>query len=131
MKARIHAITLGVSDLERSLTFYRALGLTSPGIGGTEFPGDSVNPGGTVAMFTLDDGLILSLYPRSELAKDVGVDPANVTGSPFTIGHGIDAARTAVASLRIRRERLAPCRVTQHPGHLPGHLDELRVHPAE
>jgi uncharacterized protein len=42
-------------------------------------------------MFTLDDGLILSLYPRSELAKDAGVDAARVTGSPFTIGHFVDS----------------------------------------
>ena len=91
MNPRIHAITLGASDLERSLRFYRDLGLTSPGIRGTEFPGDSVTPGGAVAMFTLDEGLILSLYPRSELAKDAGVDPARVTGSAFSIGHFVDS----------------------------------------
>jgi predicted lactoylglutathione lyase len=99
MKARIHAITLGVSDLERALAFYRALGLSSPGIRGTEFPGDSVNPGGAVAMFTLDDGLILSLYPRSELAKDAGVDAVRVTGSPFTIGHFVDSREQVDAVL--------------------------------
>jgi predicted lactoylglutathione lyase len=99
MKARIHAITLAVSDLERSLTFYCALGLTSPGIRGTEFKGDSVNPGGAVVMFTLDDGLILSLYPRSELAKDAGVGAARVTGSPFTIGHFVDSREQVDAVL--------------------------------
>jgi catechol 2,3-dioxygenase-like lactoylglutathione lyase family enzyme len=38
MQPRIHVITLGVGDLERSLEFYRALGLHSPGVGGTQFP---------------------------------------------------------------------------------------------
>jgi catechol 2,3-dioxygenase-like lactoylglutathione lyase family enzyme len=37
MQSRIHVITLAVTDLERSLAFYRALGFETPGIGGTEY----------------------------------------------------------------------------------------------
>jgi len=38
MKPRIKVITLAVSDLERSLTFYRdGMGLPTQGIIGTEF----------------------------------------------------------------------------------------------
>src|SRR5438874_3383983 len=45
MQPRIHVITLGVDDLERALAFYReGLGLESPGIVGTEFPGDETTP---------------------------------------------------------------------------------------
>jgi catechol 2,3-dioxygenase-like lactoylglutathione lyase family enzyme len=77
LSPRVHAVTLGVDDLERALGFYRdGLGLPSEGITGTQFAGDEQNPAGAVAMFNLDDGLILSLYPRSELAKDAGVDPS-------------------------------------------------------
>ena len=81
MERRIDVLTLGVGDLERSLEFYRALGLESPGVIGTEFPGDESTPSGVAAMFELDGGLILALYPRTELAKD-----ANVTFGPPTIG---------------------------------------------
>ena len=40
MEPRIHVLTLGVSDLQRALAFYRSLGLESPGVIGTEFEGD-------------------------------------------------------------------------------------------
>lgn len=96
LNARIHAVTLGVEDLERALSFYRdGLGLASEGITGTQFAGDERNPAGAVAMFTLDDGLILSLYPRSELAKDAGVDPSYTASSGISIGHFV-ASRSEV-----------------------------------
>lgn len=92
LKARIHVITLGVSDLERALSFYRdGLGLQSEGITGTKYPGDDKTAAGAVVMFTLDDGLILSLYPRFELAKDAGVDASETAGSGFSIGHIVDS----------------------------------------
>ena len=78
MRPRIHVITLAVSDLERALRFYRdGLGLESPGVIGTEFAGDQATAAGAAAMFALDGGLILSLYPRSELAKDANKIKAN------------------------------------------------------
>ncbi|MEV4124512.1 VOC family protein [Nocardia sp. NPDC049707] len=87
MKTNIRAITLAVSDLERSLRFYRdGLGLSSPGILGTEFVRDEQHPGGSVAMFTLDNGLILSLYSRTDLAMDAGIAVARVAGSPISLG---------------------------------------------
>jgi uncharacterized protein len=91
MRSRVHAVTLGVSDLERSLAFYRAMGLESPGVVGTEFAGDDVNPAGDVVMFELDDGFILSLYPRTELAKDAGIDVVRVTGSATVLGYFADS----------------------------------------
>ena len=90
MKARIHVITLGVSDLERALGFYQGLGLSSPGIIGTEFPGDEQTPAGAAAMFSLDDGLVLAIYPRSELAKDAGVLPERLSGSGHSLGHIVE-----------------------------------------
>ncbi|WP_330230000.1 VOC family protein [Nocardia sp. NBC_00508] len=86
MRTHVNVITLGVRDLERALRFYRELGMSSPGIIGTEFVGDEENPGGSVAMFTLDNGLILSLYGRDDLAKDAGIPVARVSGSPISLG---------------------------------------------
>jgi catechol 2,3-dioxygenase-like lactoylglutathione lyase family enzyme len=88
MQPRIHVITLAVDDLERALTFYRdGLGFESPGIVGTEFVGDDANPGGAAAMFDLDGGLILSLYGRSDLAKDAGIEVGTPSSGEFSIGH--------------------------------------------
>ncbi len=88
---RVHVITLGVSDLERGLSFYRdGLGLPSRGIVGTKYLGDDDTPAGAIAMFQLDDGLVLNLYPRPDLAKDAGIDSGEVQGSPMSIGQIVD-----------------------------------------
>jgi uncharacterized protein len=85
--ARIDVITLGVDDLERALTFYReGLGLDSPGVVGTQWAGDETTPAGAVAMFQLQNGTMLSLYPRSELGKDANTDLGNSETSQFSIG---------------------------------------------
>jgi catechol 2,3-dioxygenase-like lactoylglutathione lyase family enzyme len=86
MEPRIHVITLAVSDLERALDFYRALGLESSGVIGTEFTGDDTNPSGIAAMFELEGGLMLALYPRSELAKDANVPFGPPKTGEFSIG---------------------------------------------
>jgi uncharacterized protein len=92
MEPRIHVVTLGVSDLERSLAFYRdGLGFPSSGITGTQYPESAENAAGDVVMFTLEDGLILALYPRSALAKDAGVAVESVAGSGFSIGHLVES----------------------------------------
>jgi hypothetical protein len=74
-------LTLGVADLERSLAFYRALGLESEGIIGTEFPG------GTAAMFELESGLTLALYGRDDLAADANTTFETPGRGEFSIGH--------------------------------------------
>jgi catechol 2,3-dioxygenase-like lactoylglutathione lyase family enzyme len=94
MKARINVVTLGVTDLDRALEFYRdGLGLSSAGIIGTEFAGSTDSPAGAVAMFTLDDGLILSLYPRAELAKDAAVPADRIKESGMSLGHVVDSRK--------------------------------------
>lgn len=88
MKPRIHVITLAVADLDRALTFYRdGLGFHTEGLIGTEFAGGEGSPDGTTAVFHLDGGLMLSIYPRSELAKDAGVPPTPAKPGEFSIGH--------------------------------------------
>jgi hypothetical protein len=96
MEPRIHILTLAVSDLERTLAFYRdGLGLSSPGIVGTEFKGDDSAPDGAVVMFKLDDGFTLALYPRTELAKDANVPFGAAKTGEFSIGHLV-GSRAAV-----------------------------------
>ena len=64
MKSRIKVITLGISELERSLSFYRdGLGLPTNGIIDTEFED------GVVVFFNMNEDLILALYPRTALAN--------------------------------------------------------------
>ena len=86
MKPRINIITLGVSDLEKSLTFYRdGLGLPTEGITGTEFED------GAVAFFNMNDGLILALYPKAALAKDGKVSVTPPSPAELSIGHMVNS----------------------------------------
>ncbi len=90
MEPRIDIITLAVGDLERALDFYRdGLGLESRGVIATEFVGDDVEPAGAIAMFKLRGGLILSIYPRTELAKDAKVPLGPPKTGEFSLGHAV------------------------------------------
>jgi len=87
MEARIDVITLAVADLERALRFYRdGLGLESRGVIGTEYTGDELQPAGAVATFELRGGMILALYPRTELAKDANISLGPPKSGEFSIG---------------------------------------------
>lgn len=82
MRPKIDVITLAVSDLARSLAFYRdGLGLETDGIVGTEFED------GAVVFFKLNDHLTLALYPEASLSKDAGVQRGKHNLSQFSIGH--------------------------------------------
>lgn len=62
---------IGVKDLEKSLASYPdGLGLQTDGIIATKFKGAEKHPPGAVVMFELQNGFILALHPRTELAKD-------------------------------------------------------------
>ena len=77
-----------MADLERALAFYRdGLGLESRGVVAEEFVGDDVTPAGAVVMFELRCGLVLALYPRTELAKDANVALQPSKTGEFSIGH--------------------------------------------
>jgi catechol 2,3-dioxygenase-like lactoylglutathione lyase family enzyme len=100
MQPRISIITLSVDDLERALRFYRdGLGLQSPGITGTEFAGNEKDPAGAVVMFHLAGGLILALYPRTELAKDAASSYAPGKTGEFSIGQLVDGRHEVDAVL--------------------------------
>jgi uncharacterized protein len=96
MEPHIYVVTLAVDDLNRALAFYReGLGFESPGVIGTEFPGDDAHPSGAVAMFRLHDGLILAVWPRSELAKDASIPLQPPKTGEFSIGLAV-ASRAEV-----------------------------------
>jgi len=98
----MHAITLAVADVARSAEFYCALlGIDGSGVIGTEYPATETEAGGTTAMFTLDDGLIVSVYGRDDMAKDSGVPLATAPSS--TIGHFVDSQADAEAFLERAR----------------------------
>jgi len=104
MEPRVHVITLAVADLERALAFYRdGLGLPTEGVIATEFEGDETNPAGAVAMFHLDGGLILAVYPRTELAKDARIPLEAPSSGAFSIGHLV-GSRADVDAMLTRAE---------------------------
>jgi uncharacterized protein len=118
MQPRIHVLTLAVSDLDRALEFYRdGLGLESSGVIGTEWGGDDTSPAGAIALFELQGGLILSLYPRTELAKDATVPFAPPKPGEFSIGH-IVADRAEVDTLLAQAEA-AGATITDKPHDRP------------
>jgi len=140
MKARIHVITLAVADLERALAFYRdGLGLESRGIIGTEWVGDDTNPDGAIALFNLEDGLMLSLYPRTELAKDANIPFGPPKSGEFSIGHAV--ADKAEVDALLSRAQAAGAMLTDQPHDRPwgiysgyfrdldGHLWEILWNP--
>ncbi len=86
MKPRISVLTLGVTDLEKAVAFYRdGLGLATKGIIGDEFEY------GAVAFFDLQSGIRLALWPRKSIANDTGIPLQNISSLEFTIGHNVSS----------------------------------------
>jgi uncharacterized protein len=84
MEPRITVLTIGVDDLERSLTFYRTgLGLPTQGIVGREFEH------GRVAFFDLQSGVKLAIFARDDLARDAGTPKTPRSATEFSIGHNL------------------------------------------
>ena len=86
MKPRITVITLGVDDLDRSLSFYRdGMGLATEGIIGAEFEH------GAVAFFDLQSGLKLAIWKRDDIAHDSTVPKRPPSATEFTLGHNVNS----------------------------------------
>ena len=79
MKPRISMITLGVSDLAKSVTFYEE---------GLGFPRMDSPP--EVAFFPLN-GTWLGLYGRDALAEDATVSPEGRGFESFTLAHNVES----------------------------------------
>ena len=73
MEPRVSLVTLGVSDLGRSVAFYRdGLGWPKSGAGGEE-----------VAFFKTG-GVVVALFPRASFANDAGVGVDDVEHGAFS-----------------------------------------------
>lgn len=126
MEPRIVVLTLGVTDLERSLAFYRdGLGFPTQGIIGTEYEN------GTVAFFELTNGLIFALYPRTSLGAEARVEVGDQPAHQFTIGHNV-RTREQVDAV-INQARAAGAHVLDEPHDRPwgiysGHFEDPDGH---
>lgn len=132
MNPAIFVITLGVDDLDRSLAFYRdGLGFPSKGILGAEFKGDETNPSGAVGFFELQNGIMLALYPRRDLAKDAKEPVGLSSPTEFSLGHLVQK-REEVDAL-IEQAAAAGATVTDAPHERPwgiysGYFKDLDGH---
>jgi uncharacterized protein len=135
MKARIKVLTLAVTNLERSLRFYRdGLGLPTKGVVGTEIED------GAVIFFHLEDRLILALYPAASLAKDAKVSVTPQRLGAISIGHVVRSRREVDAV--VEQADQAGAVVTDPPRERPwggysgyfhdpdGHLWEIAWNPS-
>ena len=87
MEPRVDVITLAVEDLERALRFYRdGLGFESSGVVGTQWTDEESGANGAIAVFKFQSGLLLSLYPRSDLAKDAAIPAGPARPGEFSLG---------------------------------------------
>jgi uncharacterized protein len=87
VEPRVDVITLAVEDLERALRFYRdGLGFESRGVVGTQWTDEESGANGAIAVFNFQSGLLLSLYPRSDLAKDAAIPAGPARPGEFSLG---------------------------------------------
>ena len=106
-------ITLAVTDLEVALAFYRRLGLQSKGIVATELADEVTGANGAIAMFKLEGGLLLNLYPRADLAKDAAIPVGPPQSGEFSLAQLV-RSRDEVDELL---ERAAAAGATVTPAH--------------
>lgn len=86
MRPSISYITLGVANLERSLSFYRdAFGWPTAGIVGEQYSH------GAVAFFKLEGGLTFALWPRSSIAADSGVACGAPDSCGLMLAHNVES----------------------------------------
>jgi predicted lactoylglutathione lyase len=126
MRPRIKVLTLGVGDLEKSLGFYRdGMGLPTQGIIGTEFQD------GAVAFFSLNDDLILALYPKAALAKEAKVPVSPPSPAEFSIGHNVRSKQEVDAVMKQAEKAGAKITDPAHDrfwGGYSGHFQDLDGH---
>jgi predicted lactoylglutathione lyase len=80
LEPRVSLITLGVADLSRARAFYAALGWQA-----------AAESADGIAFFQLP-GQVLALYPRADLARDMGRAALPVGSGSVTLAQNLDAA---------------------------------------
>jgi uncharacterized protein len=92
MEPRVSLLTLGVSDLQRAVAFYRdGLGWPKSEVGGDE-----------VAFFKTG-GVVIALFPRPSFASDAGLDLDDVEHGGFSrvsLAHNVAEENQVDAVLR-------------------------------
>lgn len=139
MEPRLDVITLAVADLDRALAFYRGLGLESEGVVATELTDEVTGANGAIAMFKLEGGLLLNLYPRADLAKDAAIPLGPPRSGEFSLAQLVRSRDEVDALL----ETAAAAGATVTPAHdrpwgiysgyfrdLDGHLWEVIWNPS-
>lgn len=102
----ISMITLGVDDLERAVRFYAdGLGFPAEGIVSREFEF------GAVALFDMQPGLRLALWPRASLARDSGLPVTRPSPTEFSLGHNV-ASKEEVDAV-VARAQAAGARIVK------------------
>lgn len=114
-----------MDDLEKSLAFYRALGLQSEGIVGTQFEH------GAVAFFQLESGLKLALWLRASIAHDKGLSLVPPSPTEFTLAHNVSSKGDVDTVKEQARKAGAPIVKPAHDtfwGGYAGYLQDLDGH---
>jgi catechol 2,3-dioxygenase-like lactoylglutathione lyase family enzyme len=91
MRQRVHLITLGVDDLARAASFYEAVGWRRA----------EGCPEGLVAFDLF--GATLALYPRQDLARDIGRPPPRGSGAVTLACNVREKAEVAETVAAMRR----------------------------
>jgi catechol 2,3-dioxygenase-like lactoylglutathione lyase family enzyme len=77
MEPRLSLITLGVADVARARSFYESMGWKASSASTPE------------VAFLRGRGIVLSLFPREELAKDATVAPGGSGFRGITLAHNV------------------------------------------
>ncbi|MEZ8196972.1 VOC family protein [Vibrio cortegadensis] len=85
---KLSIITLGVSNIEASAQFYEAV----LGLERTDYQSDEI-------VFMDVDGPVLALFPKPELAKDVGVEPKGSGFAGITFARNVNSSREVLSLL--------------------------------
>ena len=93
MEPRISIVTLGVTDLPRSVRFYR------DGLGLSLYDENTES----IAFFR-NRGTWLALYPREALAADVSISADGIGFSGVTLAHNVRSKREVDELLRVAVE---------------------------
>jgi catechol 2,3-dioxygenase-like lactoylglutathione lyase family enzyme len=138
---KLNVITLAVQDLERALAFYRdGLGFATKGIVAADVQDPVSGAHGAIALFELEGGLLLAIYPRADMAKDAKVLDPGPNSVEFSLGHLVGSRAEVDALLRAAEK--AGARITEPPRERPwgiysgyfsdpdGHLWEIIWNPA-
>ncbi len=122
MEQRLSMITLGVADLERAVEFYERV------VGWTPAEGP---PG--IAFFDLG-GIVFSLYPHADMAKDINVEPnisRDAAYQGFALAHNVESEEKVDAIFSHLKDKGA--KILKEPEHVfwggySGYFSDLDGH---